>query len=93
MTPDILTALPNLSIGVVSILALVYVTREFLKRLKEKDAESLKRDSELLSEIREREIAFRKYAGEVQSKTMSQLQDNTQVLERVIDYLNNHKRV
>lgn len=77
---DILTVLPNLSIGVVSILALVWVTRQFLAHLKEE------RESERV-ERKEQEVAFRALEKEVRDNIMNQLNENTRVFEQVLAHI------
>ena len=78
---DILTILPNLSIGVVSILALVYVTMTFLKHLKHERIEERK-------ERVEDEKAFRSLEREIRDNIMNQLNENTRVFTRVLDHIN-----
>lgn len=81
---DILTILPNLSIGVISVLALVFVTRDFLKHLREE------REKER-SERTEQEKAFRALEKEVRTNIMNQLNENTRVFTRVVDHFNSQK--
>ena len=77
---DILTVLPNLSIGVISVLALVWVTRQFLVHLKqEREAERVER--------REQEVAFRSLEKEVRDNIMGQLNENTRVFEQVLAHI------
>ena len=78
---DLLTILPNLSIGVVSILALVYVTMTFLKHLKHERLEERK-------ERVEDEKAFRSLEREIRDNIMGQLNENTRVFTRVLDHIN-----
>lgn len=81
---DILTILPNLSIGVVSILALAYVTKAFLQHLKEE------REKER-HERGEQEKAFRELEREVRTSIIDQLNENTKVFTRVLDHFNSQK--
>ena len=81
---DILTILPNLSIGVISILALVWVTRQFLVHLKEE--RMLERQ-----ERRENEISFRSLEKEIRGNIMGQLNENTKMFERVLRHINKHE--
>jgi len=78
---DLLTILPNLSIGVVSILALVYVTMTFLKHLKHERIEERK-------ERVEDEKAFRSLEREIRDNIMGQLNENTRIFTRVLDHIN-----
>ena len=78
---DLLTILPNLSIGVVSILALVYTTRSFLLHLKSERTEERK-------ERVEDEKAFRTLEREIRDNIIGQLNENTRVFTRVLDHIN-----
>lgn len=73
MESSFATILPNLSIGVVSVLALVYVTRMFI--------ENLNKHTE---EIKEREAAMRGLEREVRTSIMSALNENTLVMQNFI---------
>ncbi|MEQ9135766.1 MAG: hypothetical protein RLO51_11195 [Thalassobaculum sp.] len=77
---DFLTVLPNLSIGVVSVLALVYITREFIKHLNYVH-------SEHMGELKEREQEIRSVEREVRLSVTAQLAENTRTMERVIQAL------
>lgn len=81
---DILTILPNLSIGVISILALLWVTKQFLIHLKEE------RISER-TERKENELAFRALEKEVRTSIVGQLNENTRVFEKVMAHINKHE--
>lgn len=85
MTPDILTILPNLSIGVVSILALVWVTRSFLMHLKEE--RELER-----KERKEDQSALRNLEKEVREKIMKQLGENTRAFDKVFTHIKIHEK-
>lgn len=77
---NLLQILPNLSVGVVAILSLVYVSKEFLAHLKEQNKESR-------IERQEREIALREVEKEVRTTITTQLSENTRVIERAIAVL------
>lgn len=77
---ELINILPNLSIGVISILALAWVTRQFLMHLKEE------RESER-TERREQETAFRAMEKEVRGSIMGQLNENTRVFEMVLAHI------
>lgn len=98
MEQGILTLLPNLSIGVVSIIALGYVTKNFLMHLDERS----KAHQEAMAVIstrhheamNERENAIRAVEREVRTTLLGQLNKNTEVmndttraLERVVTVL------
>ena len=82
-----ITVLPNLSIGVVSVLSLVYVCIQFLDRLdKRSDAHELA--------MKEREHALRLVEKEVRTEISSHLtastlaiKESAQVMERVMQRL------
>lgn len=86
--------LPNLSIGVISVIALVYIT------LKNNEQRSSTEDSFLshLDErtrrhedsMFERETALRTLESEVRTQVMNQLSENTRVLERAINHMDKH---
>lgn len=81
---ELLTVLPNLSIGVVSILALLWVTKQFLVHLKDE------RISER-AERKENELAFRSLEREVRTSIVGQLNENTRVFEKVMAHINKHE--
>lgn len=74
---SLLSILPNLGIGVVSILALVYVTKEFIKQLKEERV--MARD-----ELKEAAIAHRGLEKEVRESIMGQLSENTLAMKEFL---------
>lgn len=86
-----LSVLPNLSIGVISVIALAYLS------LKHQEAVKIQRDDFLgvLKEIRtehesrmqERELAFRSLEKEVRSTIMEQLAENTATMKQVIAHI------
>lgn len=77
--------LPNLSVGVVAIGAIVYITMLNNKRAREDQ-------TEFLTELKEREKAFRELESEIRTNIFEQLQENSRVMERVIDHINSvHK--
>lgn len=87
METSLLTILPNLSIGVISILGLIYVTMKFLEALD-------KRVASHEAAMKEREQALRDVEKDVRSslykhlaESTNALQQNTQVLARVINHL------
>lgn len=79
--------IPNLSIGVISVLALVYTVMRFLKAM---DDRTIRHEAAM----QERETALRLVEKEVRNNlytTLTQaslaLQENTKALERVINHL------
>jgi hypothetical protein len=76
----LLSILPNLSIGVISVLALVYVTLKFVTYQKE-------HNNIFLKEIKERESSLRQLEAEVRTSVMTQLQENTKAFERVLNHI------
>ena len=83
MEPSLLTVLPNLSIGVVSVGALVYVAMEFLKHL---DKRSIAHEQSMS----ERETQIRLVEREVRTKVLDQLQQNSMVMA---DTVKSHERL
>ncbi len=73
MDPTLLTILPNLSIGVISVLSLVYVTIKFTDTLD-------KRSERHEEAMQERELALREVEKEVRSSVLEQLTKNTQAM-------------
>jgi len=91
METAFLTALPNLSIGALSVVVMAYMmiknnesretnTKRFLDTL-----ESMRSQHE--AAMKERESAFRELEREVRNKILSQLTDNSKIMERVIGHL------
>lgn len=78
---EFLSILPNLSIGVISVLALVYVTRQFIDHLKAQHKDHM-------LEVKEREHAMRSLENEVRKEIMGQLSLNTNAMSRVVEHLN-----
>lgn len=90
MEASFISILPNLSIGVISILGLIYVTLKFLSAL----------DSRVVSHeaaMKERELALREVEKDVRtslykhlSEATNALQENTKVLARVMSHLDSN---
>lgn len=87
METSLLSILPNLSIGVISILGLIYTVLKFLEALD-------KRTIQHAEAMKERELALRAVEREVRdslykylSEATVALQENTKVLARVINHL------
>lgn len=86
----IIEMLPNLSIGVVSVLGLIYVSRVYLQAID-------RRDERHASAMKEREQALRDVEKDVRSnlyahlsESTAALQENTKVLSRVISHLDSN---
>lgn len=87
METSLISILPNLSIGVISILGLIYTVLKFLDALD-------KRTIQHAEAMRERELALRQVEKDVRdslyrhiSESTFALQENTKVLARVINHL------
>jgi hypothetical protein len=87
MDASLLSILPNLSIGVISILGLIYVVIKFLDALD-------KRTIQHAEAMKEREQALRQVEKDVReslykhlSESTVALVENTKVLSRVINHL------
>ena len=90
MDTSLLSILPNLSIGVISILGLIYVVLKFLDALD-------KRAVQHSVAMQEREEALRAVEKDVReslykhlSESTMALQENTKVLARVMNHLDNN---
>lgn len=83
MSPELLTILPNLSIGVVSVCSLVYISIKFLDHL----AATGKAHEASMSE---RETQIRSVEREVRTKVLDQLQQNSMVMA---DTVKSHERL
>lgn len=91
METSLISILPNLSIGVISILGLIYVVLKFLEALD-------KRAEQHADSMKERELALRQVEKDVRdslyrhiSESTFALQENTKVLARVINHLDTKK--
>lgn len=73
MSTELLTILPNLSIGVISILGLIFVVVKFLEALD-------KRTEQHAEAMKEREGALRSVEKEVRNNILSQLSKNTEIM-------------
>jgi len=90
MDASLLSILPNLSIGVISILGLIYVVIKFLDALD-------KRTIQHAEAMKEREQALRQVEKDVReslykhlSESTVALVENTKVLSRVISHLDSN---
>lgn len=94
METSLLQILPNLGVGVVSVLSLGYVAlkhsedsntrnEQFLNHLDER----ARRHEEAM---KEREQAFRQIEKEVRTQVLDQLSKNTATMERVMLHLDKH---
>jgi hypothetical protein len=83
MEPSLLTILPNLSIGVVAVAALVYISLKFLEHL---DKRSIAHEASMT----ERETQIRIVEKEVRTKVLDQLQQNSMVMA---DTVKSHERL
>jgi len=90
--------LPNLSIGVVSILLTAFITVNFIRSLREQADKHSQHISDMQTAhqvaMNEREDSMRKLEKEIRetlilnlSRSAQTMDRNVQVLERVIDYL------
>ena len=84
MSPEILTILPNLSIGVAAIGGLVYVPLNFIRHLNEQSTRQELREAERADRhgdaMKEREFALREVEREVRTNILSQLSKNTEIM-------------
>ncbi len=87
---SLISALPQLGVGVASVAALVYVITKFLAFLEQERQKYI----ELLNE---RERAMRALEGDIRNNMATHLMEssvqmakNSQLMERVIDFLRGH---
>lgn len=88
---EFLSILPNLSIGVICVLALVYVVLKFLDALKEMRGSHEKAMHEREMAMRNVEADVRKNLTEVLSKATIAIDSNSKVMGRVIRHLDGEK--
>jgi hypothetical protein len=84
---DFLTILPNLSIGVISVLALVYVVLRFLKALDDRADKHELAMQERETAMRSLEASVRQSMAEQLTKNTIALSEVTKVLARVVRHL------
>ena len=87
MSPDLLSILPNLSIGVVSIAGLVYVVLQFLKALDSRADKYEKAIENREKSLRDVETDVRRFLTDQLSQNTIALQENTKVMGRVVRHL------
>ncbi len=91
MDSSLLSILPQLGIGAIAVVGLVYVCKLFVDKMEKRDAafsrEFTERDAAFRVEIREREIAFRELEREIRGTLAGQLSKNTSVMERIMNHL------
>ena len=81
MESQLISLIPELSIGVIAIGSLLYVIDR-----------NIKQNREFMIELKEREQAFRQLEKEVRTNIMAQLNKNTETLKEVVvlmDKINN----
>lgn len=90
MDASLLSILPNLSIGVIAVGSLVYVTIDFRKAM---DARAVSHEKSM----KEREDALRQVEKEVRTELIGALQnattvisENGKIMERVVRHLDKH---
>ncbi len=87
MSPELLSILPNLSIGVVSIAGLVYVMLQFLKALDNRADKHEKAMSEREASLWAVETDVRRFLTDQLFQNTIALQENTKVMGRVVRHL------
>ena len=90
MPAEILSILPNLSIGVISILGLVYVVMKFLQALDLRADKHERAMNEREERLRIVEESVRVTLTEHIAQASVALRENTKVLERVVRQLDGH---
>jgi len=88
---ELIEVLPNLSIGVVSVLALVWYANKASQSIenmhKQHTDEIVSMHKSQMSELKEREHAMRAIEQEVRVSITAQLVENTKLFERVVHVL------
>lgn len=87
MSAELLSILPNLSIGVVSIAGLVYVVLQFLKALDTRADKHERAMTEREASLRAVETDVRRFLTDQLSQNTIALQENTKVMARVVRHL------
>lgn len=77
---DLLTILPNLSIGVVAVLALAWYAKKSMETQNDMHKQHMK-------ELKEREVAMREVEKEVRTSITTQLNENTKIMHKVAIFL------
>lgn len=91
MEAELLTVLPNLSIGVVSIGALVYIAHRFLVHLNERDIRHEVERKETHTTLRELEKEARTSLATTLAQSSQALTQNAQIMDRVVRILDKHQ--
>lgn len=87
MESSLLTILPNLSIGVIAVGALVYICIQFLKHLDTRDVRHAAERAENQKTLRELEREARTSLSNTLSQSNFALSENTKMMNRVVDVL------
>lgn len=91
MEPSLISILPNLSIGVISIIGLIYVVIKFLEALDERATQHAEAMQEREQALRDVESTVRESLYKHITESTIALQQNTQVLARVMNRLDSAK--
>lgn len=89
--PAWISILPNLSIGVVAVLALVYVVAQFLKALDSRAQHHEKAMAEREKALRDVEAHVRTTLAAALTQSTMALEQNSKVLTRVVRHLDGEK--
>lgn len=81
MEQSLLQALPNLGVGVASVVGIIVIVSRFIAHM---ESRATKHEEAM----REREVAFRNLESEVRNSVLAQLHENREMMVRVIDLLN-----
>lgn len=87
MDGSLLTILPNLSIGVISVLSLVYVVVKFLHAMDARTERHEKAMTERERYLRDIEADMRNTLSSVLTESTHVVRENTKALERVVNHL------
>lgn len=87
MEPSFLTVLPNLSIGVIAVLSLVYTVMRFLEAMDVRTKRHEESMTEREKALREVEAEIRVTLSQNLTESTHAIQENTKVLARVLSHL------
>lgn len=90
METSFLTILPNLSIGVISVLALVYITIRFLQHLDERAQRHEKAMGEREQALREVEKEIRSELNATLKENNVTITENSRIMSELMHHLKQH---
>lgn len=93
MSAELIQILPNLGVGVVAVLGLIYVIRYGLEKAEQLHTTHVSNLNRLhasyAEQIKEGQTSIREIEKEVRTSVMKQLNDNTEAFKQVLRYMDN----